>query len=80
MAGSQAESIYLRVNFYDKDVGERGWELHGDVILSVNGSDDNSNYNMGWCFRPVQAEGATEEADFDCLSVEFYYEHRKIDD
>ena len=38
MAGSKADSMSLRLNLYDKDVGEFGNEFHGDITLSMAGA------------------------------------------
>ena len=76
MAGGKSDKISLRLNLYDKDVGEMGWEFHGDVALSVVDAVDKQWYEMGWCFRPISQ--ANSAARFDCLQILFYYGHSDI--
>ena len=73
MAGSKEDKMSLRLNLYDKDVGEQGWELHGDVTLSVVDALDKKWSEMGWCFRPVNQGNSA--AYFDCLNILFFYQH-----
>ena len=56
MAGGRDVKVMMQCNFYDKDVKERGFEVHGDVILSVVGASDEKFIDMGWCFRPVDED------------------------
>ena len=52
MAGGKDAKIAMRLNLYDKSIGEGGYEFHGDVVLSVVGAIDKKFFDMGWCFRP----------------------------
>ena len=52
MAGGKSDKISLRLNLYDKDVGEMGWEFHGDVALSVVDAVDKQWYEMGCASAP----------------------------
>lgn len=51
-------------------------EFHGQLYLSVVGATDQTFYDMGFCFRPIQA-GQSEVLDssekFDCLDTRFLY-------
>ncbi len=73
-AGSKDDKMSLRVGFYDKDVGDAGWELHGDVALSVVDGIDKSFFEMGWCYKPFTSRSNF----FDCLHILFYYDHEYI--
>jgi len=77
MAGGKADQISLRLNLYDKSVGERGWEFHGDVALSVVDAIDKQWYEMGWCFRPIDASNSSTR--YDCLQILFYYDNDNIE-
>ena len=77
MAGGKADAISLRLNLYDKDVGDAGWEFHGDVALSVVDALDKQWYEMGWCFRPITEDNSS--TPFDCLQILFYYAHDQIE-
>ena len=70
----------LRLNLYDKDVGELGNEFHGDITLSVAGAFDGKFFDMGWCFRPVYAAHESSSLNYNCLNVRFYYKESEHDD
>lgn len=77
MAGGKVDKMSLRLNLYDKDVGDMGWEFHGDVALSVVDATDKKWKEMGWCFRPINESDSSTR--FDCLHILFYYDHNNID-
>ena len=78
MAGGKSDAMSLRLNLYDKDVGEDGWEFHGDVALSVVSATDKQWYEMGWCYRPIDPTNSNTR--FDCLNILFYYSHDQIEE
>jgi len=77
LAGGRNQKMSYRINFYDKDVGTLGWELHGDVALSVTDAKDKTWFEMGWCFRPISESDFLNS--FDCLQYLFFYSNNEID-